>query len=66
MMKVPFMDLSSMHQEMQEELEAAYRRVIGSNCLILGPEVTAFEERFAHYCGVKHAIGVGNGWMPST
>ena len=28
---------------------------------ILGPEVGAFEEEFAAYLGVRHAIGVGNG-----
>ncbi len=28
---------------------------------ILGPEVRAFEEEFAAYLGVKHAVGVANG-----
>lgn len=28
---------------------------------ILGPEVKAFEQEFAEYVGVKHAIGVGDG-----
>jgi dTDP-4-amino-4,6-dideoxygalactose transaminase len=28
---------------------------------ILGPEVTAFEQAWAQFCGTKHAIGVGSG-----
>jgi dTDP-4-amino-4,6-dideoxygalactose transaminase len=28
---------------------------------ILGPEVAAFEEAFAEFCGVAHCIGAGNG-----
>jgi dTDP-4-amino-4,6-dideoxygalactose transaminase len=28
---------------------------------ILGPEVQAFEEEFAAYCGVAHCVSVGNG-----
>src|SRR5678816_175386 len=32
-----------------------------SGWYILGPEVEAFEERFARYCGAKHCVGVANG-----
>ena len=28
---------------------------------MLGPEVAAFEERFAAYCGVKHCMAVNSG-----
>jgi dTDP-4-amino-4,6-dideoxygalactose transaminase len=34
---------------------------MASGQFILGPEVTAFEEEFAAYCGTRHAIGVGSG-----
>jgi dTDP-4-amino-4,6-dideoxygalactose transaminase len=34
---------------------------MSSGQFILGPEVTAFEEDFAAYCEVGHAIGVGSG-----
>lgn len=50
-----------MHAELRPRLEAAYGRVMDSNRLILGPEVEAFENEFADYCGVRHCIGVGNG-----
>jgi dTDP-4-amino-4,6-dideoxygalactose transaminase len=36
-------------------------RVTASGWYILGPEVEQFEQAFAHYCGAKHCVGVGNG-----
>ncbi len=35
--------------------------VVERGAYILGPEVRAFEDEFAAYLGVRHAIGVGNG-----
>lgn len=58
---IPFLDLGAMHAEMRPRLDAAYRRVLDSNNLILGPETAAFEREFADYCGARHCIGVGNG-----
>ncbi len=60
-MTVPFLDLQAAYRELQEELDAAYHRVMDSGCWVLGEEVEAFERAFAAYCGVKHCIGVGNG-----
>ena len=60
-MTVPFLDLSAPWRELQDELDAAWRRVMESGWYILGKEVAAFEEEFAAYCGVRHCIGVGNG-----
>ncbi|MFQ5921374.1 MAG: DegT/DnrJ/EryC1/StrS family aminotransferase [Anaerolineales bacterium] len=60
-MTVPFVDLQPIYQELRDELDAAYRRVMESGWYILGEEVDAFEREFASYCGVKHCIGVGNG-----
>jgi dTDP-4-amino-4,6-dideoxygalactose transaminase len=44
-----------------EELEAATKRVLHSGWYILGPELEAFEQAFAAYHGVAHAVGVANG-----
>jgi dTDP-4-amino-4,6-dideoxygalactose transaminase len=60
-MTVPFLNLKTAYQELQSELDAAYRRVMDSGGYILGQEVEAFEEEFARYCKAKHCIGVGNG-----
>ena len=60
-MSVPFLDLRPVHDELREELEAAMRRVIASSRYILGPEVEAFEQEFASFCGARHCVGVANG-----
>ncbi len=60
-MKVPFLDLKAAYLDLQDELDAAYRRVMDSGWYILGKEVEAFENEFAHYCGAKHCVGVANG-----
>lgn len=59
--QIPFLDVPAAYAELQEELDAAARRVMASGQFILGPDVTAFEQEFAAYCGARHAIGVGNG-----
>jgi dTDP-4-amino-4,6-dideoxygalactose transaminase len=60
-MKVPFLDMKSPYQELKDELDAAYHRVMDSGWYILGEEVASFEQEFARYCNVKYCIGVGNG-----
>lgn len=61
MKQIHFLDLKMLYQELKEELDAAYRRVMKSGSFILGEEVDAFEKEFAKYCNVKDCIGVGNG-----
>ncbi len=58
---VPFGDLQRQHAQLRQELEAAMARVLRHGWYILGKEVRAFEQEFAHYCGVAHAVGVANG-----
>ena len=60
-MGVPFFDLSACVQEVRTEIQDAIARVLDRGRFILGPELSAFEEEFAAYCGVAHAIGVSNG-----
>src|SRR6266851_6775485 len=60
-MSVPLFDLQVQHQELQEQLESALARVAASGQVILGPEVAAFEEEAANYCGVGHAVGCASG-----
>ncbi|WP_425060467.1 dTDP-3-amino-3,6-dideoxy-alpha-D-galactopyranose transaminase [Sporomusa carbonis] len=60
-MHVPFLNLKAAYHEIKSEFDAAYRRVMESGWYILGEELSAFEEEFARYCGVKHCVGVGNG-----
>lgn len=58
---IPFLDLKAPHVELREEIDAAIARVIASGWYILGPEVEAFEEEYADYCGATCAVGVANG-----
>jgi dTDP-4-amino-4,6-dideoxygalactose transaminase len=60
-MKVPFLDLNAHHQPIREQLDAAIRDVIDKSAFAGGPFVAAFEREFAHYCGCRHAMGVGTG-----
>lgn len=58
---IPFGDLKRQAASLRGELEAAALRVLESGWYILGQEVTAFEEAFAAYLGVRHAVGVASG-----
>jgi dTDP-4-amino-4,6-dideoxygalactose transaminase len=60
-MVIPFLDVRAGYQELRAEIDDAIARVTTSGRYILGTEVEALEEQFAAYCGVGHAIGVGNG-----
>jgi len=61
MTAVPFFDMSGHLAAIRAELDEAQRRVIASGWTILGPELEAFENEFAAYCGAKHCVGVGTG-----
>ena len=58
---IPFNDLKPLERELRRDLESAALRVLRSGWYILGPEVEAFEQSFASYHGVPHAVGVANG-----
>ncbi len=60
-MGVPLFDTSTPVRGLREELRAAVERVLDSERYILGPEVSAFEQEFAAYCGAGQAVGVANG-----
>jgi dTDP-4-amino-4,6-dideoxygalactose transaminase len=59
--RIPFLDVPAAYAELRDDLDEAARRVMASGQFILGPDVAAFEEEFAAYCGARHAIGVGSG-----
>lgn len=60
-MKVPILDLKPAYEELRDELDAAYRRVMESGWVLLGRELEAFETEYAASVGAKHCIGVANG-----
>ncbi|HEX3511601.1 MAG TPA: DegT/DnrJ/EryC1/StrS family aminotransferase [Solirubrobacteraceae bacterium] len=60
-MSVPLWDNSTPLAPLRSELRAAVDSVLDSGRFVLGPEVRAFEEEFAAWCGAGHAVGVANG-----
>ncbi len=60
---IKFLDIKAMHDELGEGrgLESTFANVLKSNQFILGPELAAFEQEFAAYCGTAYCVGVGNG-----
>jgi len=59
---VPFVDLRPLHDRMADDLSAAIERVRKNSFYILGEQCERFENEFAEYHGIRHAIGVGNGF----
>jgi dTDP-4-amino-4,6-dideoxygalactose transaminase len=60
-MNIPFLDLKTQHRSIRSELETAIREVMDSCAFAGGTFVEKFEKEWANYCGVEHAVGVGNG-----
>ena len=59
-MKIPLVDLKAQYKLIKEEIDGAINEVIHSGQFILGPDVQAFEEEVATYCGTRFAIGVAS------
>jgi dTDP-4-amino-4,6-dideoxygalactose transaminase len=58
---IPFLDLRAQYRQIKPSIDSAIAAVVDSAQFVLGPEVAAFEERFASYCGAKHCIGLNSG-----
>jgi dTDP-4-amino-4,6-dideoxygalactose transaminase len=67
-MNVSFLDLKAQYKTIKDEIDASMQEVVDSCAFAGGPFVEKFENEWARYCSVKHAIGVGNGtdalWLP--
>lgn len=61
MQKIPFLDLKQLNAPYMDALKAAAAQVVESGWYIRGSFCEKFEKAFADYCGVKYAVGVGNG-----
>jgi len=58
--KVPFLDLKSLHARIQEELDHAIREVTGHTAFIGGPALARFERDLAEFMETAHAKGVSS------
>jgi dTDP-4-amino-4,6-dideoxygalactose transaminase len=59
--QVPFVDLRAQYRRLRRQVLSAFDDALEGMQLFLGPNVRAFEDEFAAYCGVRHAVGVGSG-----
>jgi dTDP-4-amino-4,6-dideoxygalactose transaminase len=59
--KIPLLDLVAQHRAIRDEVMAAVTRVFEHQHFIMGAEVEEFENAFADYYRVKHAIGCASG-----
>lgn len=60
-MRVPFLDLKAGYDELRDELDAVYHRVMDSGWYLLGEELEQFEAEFAAYCEASFCVGTSNG-----
>lgn len=60
-MQVPFVTFKPLEKKLDKDLRAAFDRVFSRSWYIEGKEDRAFEEAFAAYCGMRYAVGCGNG-----
>lgn len=60
-MNIPLVDLKAQYKTLEKDLDKVTKEILSSAQYIMGKHVTDFEEEFAKYIGVKHAISVGNG-----
>src|SRR5215831_11013138 len=59
--RIRFHDVRPQYWRQKAEIDAALQAVIEDGRYELGQEVYAFEERFAAYCGTRHAVSVHSG-----
>ena len=59
--KIPFLDLVTPHQDLQEELLAVVKKAFSNAAFIGGPMVESFEREFASFCDTKYCVGVNSG-----
>ncbi|MCS7271725.1 MAG: DegT/DnrJ/EryC1/StrS family aminotransferase, partial [Gemmataceae bacterium] len=58
---VPLCDIAGENRALAGPILAALQRVLTGGQVILGPEVAAFEQEVAAFCGVRHAVACSSG-----
>ena len=61
MYNIKFLDLYKINELYKIEIEEEIKKVLDSGWYLLGAKNNEFCANFAHYCGVKYCLGVGNG-----
>ena len=58
---IPFVDLVTPHEELQEELLHVFRMALQYGRFSGGPMVEQFEADFGAFCGTARCVGVASG-----
>jgi dTDP-4-amino-4,6-dideoxygalactose transaminase len=58
---VPFVDLEPIHAQLKAAILDEIAELIDTGAFVNGPQIAAFEEAFAAYCGSSHCVGVSSG-----
>ena len=59
--KIPFLDLVSLHEELEAELVPVFQKVLRTAGFVGGPMVEEFEREFAAFTGATHCVGLASG-----
>jgi dTDP-4-amino-4,6-dideoxygalactose transaminase len=59
--QIPFLDLVTLHKELEEELLSTLRDTLRTAGFVGGPNVEEFEREFAKFCDASHCVGVASG-----
>jgi len=60
-MNIPFLDFKYMHSAIKAEMTRAFEDVYDGYWYIMGKQLTEFEQAYARFNQVGHAVGVSNG-----
>jgi len=60
-LEVPLLDLTRKYRAIQKELRRRWKESFRTMRLLNGVHLASFENEFARYCGVRHAVGVASG-----
>lgn len=58
---IEFIDLGAQRRRLGRRIDEAILRVVEHGKFIMGPEVAAFEQQLAEFCGAKHVLSCANG-----
>jgi dTDP-4-amino-4,6-dideoxygalactose transaminase len=59
--KIPFLDLVTLHEELEAELVPVFQKVLRTAGFVGGPMVEEFEREFAAFTGSSHCVGLASG-----
>ena len=59
-----FVDLKTQYERIQVDVQARIQAFLSHGRYVMGPEITALEERLAAMVGVRHTIAVASGRTP--